>query len=405
MDGQIIPTAEKYRDDMTKFMRDLIGIPSESGGEKEVVRRIRREMEDADFDEIRIDKAGSIAGRIGEGKHLIVMDARLDAPRVVCAETQSCDPYKGRLENGYIYGCGSANRKGGIAASVYAGKIVKELELGDECSLWITGTVQNEESVGTGWDALLECGVLPRLPDAAVVTEPTNLALCRAERGWAEIVIRTKGTPALASDPDAGGNAVYAAAKIICELESLNARLPNDETTGKATLAVTKIETFSRSARDVPDRTDFYVERRLTPDESKDGILEEIKEAVERAGLNAGTDAEIQILTYSAPSYTGYELKSGQFRPAWVLKENSPVFKTALSAYGDVIGEKPEIKTRFGATNGLSTMGTHGVPTIVFGPAEETHACDVSGCPVDHLIKASAFYAAFVKDFPLFAKK
>ena len=59
--------AEKYREDMIRFLRDMIAIPSESCHEKEVILRIQSEMEEVGFDEIRIDAMGNILGRIGMG--------------------------------------------------------------------------------------------------------------------------------------------------------------------------------------------------------------------------------------------------------------------------------------------------------------------------------------------------
>lgn len=94
MDTKIIQAAEKYRDDMTKFLRDMVAIPSESCQEKEVIQRIKQEMEKVGFDEVRIDKMGNILGRVGHGKHVIAMDAHIDTVGIADPKLWSCDPYK-----------------------------------------------------------------------------------------------------------------------------------------------------------------------------------------------------------------------------------------------------------------------------------------------------------------------
>ena len=75
---QILSKAEEYKRDMTRFLRDMIAIPSESGNEKEVILRIKEEMEKVGFDRVEIDPMGNILGYIGSGKHLIAMDAHID---------------------------------------------------------------------------------------------------------------------------------------------------------------------------------------------------------------------------------------------------------------------------------------------------------------------------------------
>ena len=75
---QILQKARHYKADMTRFLRDMIAIPSESADEKKVVLRIKQEMEKVGFDKVEIDPMGNIIGTIGNGPHLIAMDAHID---------------------------------------------------------------------------------------------------------------------------------------------------------------------------------------------------------------------------------------------------------------------------------------------------------------------------------------
>ncbi|MCP5650749.1 YgeY family selenium metabolism-linked hydrolase, partial [Klebsiella pneumoniae] len=75
---EIVKKAEHYKKDMTRFLRDMVAIPSESCDEKRVVHRIKEEMEKVGFDKVDIDPMGNILGYIGHGPHLIAMDAHID---------------------------------------------------------------------------------------------------------------------------------------------------------------------------------------------------------------------------------------------------------------------------------------------------------------------------------------
>ena len=124
---RIAALAQSYEAEMVGFLRDLVAIPAESGHEKPVIERIHREMEKVGFDEIRTDPMGNLLGRIGSGKKIIMMDSHTDAVGVGDPKEWAWDPYKGKVEDGFVYGRASSDQRGGMASLVYAGKIIKEL--------------------------------------------------------------------------------------------------------------------------------------------------------------------------------------------------------------------------------------------------------------------------------------
>ena len=142
---EVLKLAEAYQKDMTKFLRDMIAIPSESCDETKVVLRIKEEMEKVGFDKVVIDKMGNILGYIGHGKHLIAMDAHIDTVGIGEIKNWSFDPYKGYEDDIHIGGRGASDQEGGMASMVYAAKIIKDLHLEDDYTLLITGTVQEED--------------------------------------------------------------------------------------------------------------------------------------------------------------------------------------------------------------------------------------------------------------------
>jgi putative selenium metabolism hydrolase len=387
---RIMERAEKYREEMTRFLRDMIAIPSESCQEGEVIRRIKKEMEAVGFDEVKIDAMGNVLGRVGRGKRVIAMDAHIDTVGVGDPKSWKWDPYKGRLENGIIYGRGASDQEGGMASMVYACRVIKDLKLEGDYTLWITGTVQEEDCDGLCWQYLLKEKVLE--PEVVVITEPTNLNIHRGHRGRMEIGVTTRGISCHSSAPERGKNAVYMMARIVAEIERLNERIGSDAFLGKGTVTVTYIECDTPSLCAIPDRAYIHLDRRLTRGETRQSAVAEVKEAIERAGV----EATVEVLRYSVPSYAGQVYETEKYYPTWVLEENHPLCKASVETCRRILAKEPKVDKWTFSTNGVATMGMMGIPTIGFGPANEVYAHTVDDqVPVDHLVKAAAFYAAF----------
>ena len=284
---KVMSQAYKYEEEMTQFLRDMIAIPSESCQEKEVIERIKKEMKKVGFDEIKIDKMGNILGRIGNGPRVIAMDAHIDTVGIGDPNAWKHGPYQGKLENGIIYGRGASDQEGGMASMVYAGKIIKDLKLEGDYTLWVVGSVQEEDCDGLCWQYILKENVLNPRPEVVIITEPTNLNLYRGHRGRMEIGVTTNGVSCHGSAPERGKNAVYMMAKVVNEIEKLNERIRGDDFLGKGTVTVSYIDCKTPSLCAVPDRAYIHLDRRLTKGETKESAIAEVKEAVKRAGVEA----------------------------------------------------------------------------------------------------------------------
>ncbi len=398
MDAQkVMERAKFYRNDMIKFMRDMIKIPSESRDEGKVIQRIKQEMEKVGFDEIKIDQMGNILGRVGNGKHVIAMDAHIDTVGIGDLKEWPHDPYEGKIENDIIFGRGASDQEGGMVSMVYAARIIKDLKMEGDYTLWITGTVNEEDCDGQCWEYILKEKVLN--PEVVVITEPTNLNIYRGHRGRMEIGVTTFGRSCHGSAPERGINPVYMMAKIGNEIEKLNDRIKHDDFLGKGSVTISYIDCKTPSLCAVPNRTFIHLDRRLTKGETKQSAVAEVEDAIKRAGFTLGEEpgqAKVEILQYNEPSYTGFAYPVEKYYPTWVLEENHKACTSAVEAFEKVLGRKPKVDKWTFSTNGVSTMGLMGIPTIGFGPANEVYAHTVQDqVPVDHLIQAAAFYAAF----------
>lgn len=168
----ILEKAKDYQADMTRFLRDMVAIPSESCDEKRVVHRIKEEMEKVGFDKVEIDPMGNVLGYIGHGPRLVAMDAHIDTVGIGNIKNWDFDPYEGMETDELIGGRGTSDQEGGMASMVYAGKIIKDLGLEDEYTLLVTGTVQEEDCDGLCWQYIIEqSGIRPNL--WSVPNQPT----------------------------------------------------------------------------------------------------------------------------------------------------------------------------------------------------------------------------------------
>ncbi|ACR80747.1 MULTISPECIES: YgeY family selenium metabolism-linked hydrolase [Kosmotoga] len=385
---KLLETAEKYREDLTNFMQDLIRTKSYSAQEKDVILRIKEEMEKVGFDEVIIDGLGNVLGRVGNGSKIIAMDAHIDTVEVGNPDLWEVDPFEAVLKDGIIYGRGASDQKAGMASMVYGVKVMKELGLLGDFTLYVTGTVMEEDCDGLCWQYIVKEDRIK--PDYVVITEPTNLNIYRGHRGRIELQIKTVGLSCHASAPERGINAVYKMSRIIQEIEKLNDRLKDDPFLGKGTIAVTQIFFKSPSHNAVPDECVIQLDRRLTAGETRETVIAELEDAIKRAG----EEAEIIELEYRRPSYTGVEYPTKKYFPTWVMDEDHEIVKKTVAAYKEVFGEEPFVDKWTFSTNGVATAGMFGIPTIGFGPANEIYAHSPKDqVPVDHLVKAAAMYA------------
>lgn len=384
--------AKKYEPRMTKFLRDMIAIPSESCHEEGVIKRIRQEMESLGYDKVEIDKMGNVIGYLGNGPRLIAFDAHVDTVGVGQRSNWTFDPYQGYEDEECIGGRGASDQEGGMASMLYGGLIMKELGLiPADVTVAMVGTVQEEDCDGLCWQYLLrEHGLKPEF---VVSTEPTDGGIYRGQRGRMEIRVDVKGVSCHGSAPERGDNAIFRMGHILEELEKLHPMLKDDPFLGKGSLTVSQIFYSSPSRCAVADGCGISIDRRLTWGEDKDLALSQIRELPSVKA--AGDKAEVSMYTYEVPSWTGLVYPTDCFFPAWVLPTDHVVCRSAEDAYRRLFGEEPRTDKWTFSTNGVSIMGMFGIPVVGFGPGKEkeAHAPDEKTWKAD-LVRCAALYAA-----------
>ena len=382
--------AEGYREDCVRFLRELIKLPSESAQEKTVAERIKAEMEHLGFDEAFIDDYGNVIGRIGHGPVRLVYDGHIDTVGIGNPTSWSYDPYKGKLEDGFIFGRGASDNKQAPVVQVYGAKLFADHGgAKSRFSLFVVGSVQEEDCDGLGLRHALE-RTLGKI-DYVCIGEATNLDVYRGHRGRMEIEVEARGISCHGSAPERGDNAIYRMLPLVGDIERLNERLAQDAFLGKGTCTVTHIACKTPSLCAVPDSCRIHVDRRLTKGETKDSALQEIRDL-------PGFDAEkmtLELPVYDTPSHTGKVLTTEKYFPTWVLPEDHALVRAGVEAATKALGRKPGVSKWVFSTNGIASMGQLGIPSIGFGPGNEVDAHSVNDrVRIEDLVTAVAYYAA-----------
>ena len=385
---QVLEKAQSYKKDMVKFLRDMIRIPSESCGERDVILRIKEEMEKVGFDKVVIDPMGNILGYVGHGSHLIGMDAHIDTVGIGEIKNWTFDPYEGFEDDVHLGGRGASDQEGGMASMVYAAKIIKDLHLEDDYTLVITGTVQEEDCDGLCWQYIIEEDKVR--PEFVLITEPTSCRIYRGHRGRMEIKVATRGISCHGSAPERGENAIYKMADIIKDVEKLNEKLKDDAFLGKGTVTVSQIFHKSPSRCAVADGCWISLDRRLTDGETYKSALAEI----EALPSVKAAKAEVTMYDYERASYTGLVYPTQAYFPTWVIPENHILCRSMKEGYEGLFNKSPIIDKWTFSTNGVSIMGRYGIECIGFGPGDEKEAhAPNEKTRKDDLVICAALYA------------
>ncbi len=409
---KVLALAEKYRSHTAENLSRLVNIRSLSAGEEEMAAELKRQMEEARFDRVRLDGLGSVHGRVGKGQRLIAIDAHIDTVDQGNLDNWKEPPFSGRIADGFVHGRGSVDQKGGAAAMVTAGRILQELGMRDDLSVLFTGTVMEEDCDGLCWKYIIEEEQIR--PELVIITEPTALGIYRGQRGRMEMRVSFQGLSAHGSAPERGRNAIYMGSRACLEIEKLNERLRHDDFLGKGTVTVSEFVSGSPSLCAVADFARIHLDRRLTAGETKETALAEVRELVQdmpapsmrdgaapsmRGGaapsMRGGT-ATVEVLQYREKAYTGKEYGMEKYYPTWKLEPDHPAVACGEKVFRSLFAKEPRVDKWTFSTNGVAITGIHGIPCIGFGPGDEVGAhAPNEKVAIDDLVKASAFYALY----------
>jgi len=381
------------RGDIIQFMRDIVAIPSMDGQLKEVGERIGAEMSKLGFEEVRFDKMGNIMGRVGNGKRVIVYDSHIDTVGVGDPATWGWDPFKGKVENGILYGRGACDEKGSTPGMVYGLSFAKELGLLEDTTAWYFGNMEEWcDGIAPNTFVEVDPGVKP---DFVVIGEPTKMQVYRGHKGRIELKITAAGRSAHAASHYLGDNAVYKMMAVITQIRELDRRMRfgmgYHPVQGYPSIAVTDVSARTASLNAVPDQFTIFIDRRITSNEPREEVIQQIKGLIPDYLQD---EIHVEELFYDEPSYTGFVFPVSKYYPAWLLEDDHPLTQAGQATVEALWGEQRDLGTWDFSTNGTYWAGKAGIPSIGFGPGDEKFAhTNLEQVPLDEVVAATEFYA------------
>jgi len=311
----------------------------------------------------------------GKTTRRVVLEAHMDTASVT---GMTIPPFEPVIENNRMYGRGSCDTKGGLAAMMHAIARLHEESLTPACEVWMVAAADEEHSFR---GVLKLCDSL--VADAAIVAEPTELRAVIASKGVLRWKIATSGKAAHSSKPHLGNNAILQMVKVIetLEEESRGLKQQTHPLLGPATLNIGVIRGGTQ-INFVPDYCEIEIDRRLLPAEKASDVLNTYRSAMQKL-CSGDSDLHVSI---EPPMIADEALET---------PDHSAIARTASRVLEEMGLPSELVGVPYGSD--ASKLSRHGVPSIIFGPGsiDRAHAA-VEYVECDQVIQAEEFYRRFL---------
>ena len=390
-------------DELIALTRDLVRIPSvvrpgdptatEAAVAAHVERWLRTEGFDVEVHEVAPGRPNVLAsiGASGAGRTLL-LEGHTDVVTEGDAREWSHPPFGGDLVDGRIYGRGSADMKGGLAAAMVAAAAIKRsgARLGGRL---VVGALVDEEGDMLGARHLCTTA-LGRELSAAIICEPEQNELCLEQRGvvWARVTVR--GRMAHGAMPETGINPITALGALLREAPALERRLRRlcrrsphlRPPTVTPTTAQAPVQGVPQS-NVIPSTAQATLDIRLTPGPDADAVAKEIDVACQRA-MEACPGATVE-----------WQPVNG-YRMATRVERSEPLVRAMGRGVRQATGKPPHFGGVPGSTDGTILRMTLGIPIVTCGPGHRLipHQVD-EHVEVAQLVDAARIYVASALNF------
>jgi acetylornithine deacetylase len=304
-----------------------------------------------------------------------VLESGADGPSLMfCGHTDTvgvegmAGPFAPSIREGRLYGRGSQDMKGGVAAMIDAARVVRERGL--HRGRLIVAAVVDEEFASLGADELVKAWTA----DAAVVTEPTDLQIGIGHKGFAWFEIETAGRAAHGSRPKDGRDAIFRMGRVLARLERLDRTLQSraaHPVMGTPSLHASIID-GGREWSVYPDRCVLRMERRTIAGESVQEAEQEVRAILDELRRDDPEFEAVMQTRFSRPPYeTPPQHELPGLLEGFVERRGGKAERRGLSFWTDA-----------------AVLGEAGIPSVLFGPGgaglhsteEYVHVADVITC-------------------------
>jgi len=319
----------------------------------------------------------------GEGdgtRPCLIVNGHLDVVPVK-ESAWSTDPFDPQVSDGRLYGRGTADMKGGIAAAICALDTLEQAGVEPGCDI-VFHLVADEERGGTwGTKVLLDEGLIRG--DACLIPEPTDMQLCIAERGLLQALISVEGRPGHGSRPREGVSAIEHAAQLVLALHAADYGDEEHPLLGQPTANVGTISggtTFNT----VAEACVIGLDRRILPGATQESTEKSIRHLIESAGVEG----------------LRYRFDVDTFGEASEMPHDNPWVQAVGDAVARATGSRPETIGMSFTTDARFVRNQARIPAVVCGPGavEQAHGND-EFVAVERLVDATAAYAELYAAF------
>lgn len=377
--------------ELSKLLGDLIAIESinldyagSKNGEANISEYIYNYMKNigvhCEKEEVLPNRNNIVCYIEGKDRRGVCFEAHMDT---VSVENMIIEPFTPNTIDGKMYGRGSADCKGSLAAMMYALNILVRNKLKPSTDLYFVATV-DEEYAHRGVDHFLKRDLDFQ---GAIVGEPTKLEVIVACKGVVRWKIESTGKAGHSSKPDRGHNAIYDMVDLIQAMK--NDLIPkyqniNHRLLGSPSLSVGHIN-GGTAVNIIPDRCSIEVDRRLLPGETNDGAKNEILALIDKLKRR---NKELNITVSDPTTYT-IPMETD-------ISQN--VVKTAMESCNKIIGQSAAKGVDFGCD--ASSFTGKGIPSIVLGPGniEQAHS-ENEFVSLEEVYQAAEIYSQISIDF------
>lgn len=397
---KIIQKVDECQDEAIQCLVEAIQSPSPTGSELPMAKTMGRWLDklgiQVDTYEYQKDRPNYIATWKGTkpGKTFL-FNGHMDVFPATETEEPGYNAWSGEVKDGFVYGRGTSDMKGGDCAALMAVKLLKEMGFDPKGSV-ILNYVSDEESGGAqGILSLLRDNLIhadfgismePSCPDE----ETIDLMMGHGGVYPCQVIVYGDGGHAVRDiDPKdkdnhyGGEDAIKKAMKAVEALNSLAARIAEKPETpfGKSHLAVTKLNA-GIAVNNYPRRAEICIDRRYTPDETPESVDAEIIAALEEVKM---TDP-----TFAYEYHSQYEPDT----PVFVNDENSAIVKAIDESSLAVCGRKPKHFTKMGGCDVAYIKKAIGGDYPWFGPGTNHIACADERVSIQNYLNCIKVYMA-----------
>lgn len=384
-------------DGLVEFTRQLVRIrsvndPEAGTTEADAAHAVAELMRSWDWDPVveevapgRLNVIAALSG--GEPGRTLLFEGHTDVVTEGDVREWSVDPFGAEIEDGKLYGRGSADMKGGLAAMLFATRAIESA--GTFPGTIVLAALCDEEEMMIGAKHF-SASDLASTVDGAFVCEPEADEVCISQKGAIRIRVEATGKMAHGAMPHQGKNPILGLMRLQEQLASLEASLQSKHGShpdlGLPYVTPTTIRAGSIAQMNViPRDAVMTLDLRTVPGMDHAELLSHIEDLAGPVMSETGVHLEFEVLDN---------------RPPTEVSPDHPVVQAIVAGHREVVGQDPPFGGVPGTTDGTILWRDAGIPVVVYGPGGKwiAHQAD-EYVEVDDLVTKARVYVAAALTF------